>query len=62
MRMHISEAMIDASFAAMKAEAIKDGHDWEGAERDHPDQVKRFREVIRAMLLAAADVVASKSN
>jgi hypothetical protein len=62
MRMHITETMVDASFAAMKAEAIKDGHDWEAIESAEPDQVKRFREVVRAMLQAAADVATQKST
>lgn len=62
MRMHITEAMIDASFDAMKAEAIKNGHDWEEVERADANQVKRFREVIRTMLQAAADVAAHKSS
>lgn len=62
MRMHITDAMIDASFAAMKAEALKDGHDWEAVVLTDPKQVQRFRDVIRAMLQAAADVAVRKST
>jgi hypothetical protein len=54
--------MIDASLSAMQAEAIKDGHSLEEIERADPNQAARFREVVRAMLQAAADVSASRST
>ncbi len=62
MRMHITETMIDASYEVMKAEAAKDGHDWDEIDRSHPDQMNRLREVIRAMLQAAADVASQQPH
>ncbi|WP_161489472.1 hypothetical protein [Sulfitobacter sp. EhC04] len=62
MRMHITDTMIDASYGAMKAEAVKDGHDWGEVERSNPDQMNRLREVIRSMLQAAADVASQQPH
>lgn len=62
MQFHITEQMIDASFEAMKAEALKDGHDWGEVERADAKNTQRMREVIRAMLIAAANVVTRKST
>lgn len=60
MRMHISETMIDASYEVCIQEAVADGMTREEMEED-PQKVARFRQVLRAMLQAAADVAAQRS-
>lgn len=57
MRIKITEQMIDASLAAMRAEAAKDGHSTEEMDDADPKAITRFREVIRAMLQAAAGTI-----
>ncbi len=55
MRLHITAEMIDASMAAMRKEAIKDGHDVDEMDNAKPEAVTRFREVLRSALQAAAE-------
>ena len=58
-RLHITDSMVDAAYEAAEREAVKDGLEtgFDGAE---PQQIARFREVIRAMLQAGADAVSKK--
>lgn len=57
MQIHITEKMIDASIEAARVEAVKDGHDWPEPDQYHEAGLARFREVVRAMLQAAANTL-----
>lgn len=59
MQIHITEEMVNASLEAMRQEAIKDGHDWGHVENAKPEEHARFREVVRAMLQAAANTLSN---
>lgn len=62
MQVHITDEMIDASISAARAEAIADGQSTESFDNPDPQDMERFRQVIKIMLQAAANTIKSEAS